>query len=587
MHCSRFTLKHVEFSSLLPPVHPPPFTRHQLSMGLQQCNCSVCSIGRLNGHSYKNHVLSITEPVGRPRLYDAPPEPEPIVVCSVCLSTYGKGLNHNCTKESKRSNVVDIIRNSSGRSKEKIVSSQLKEVFDEKGVSTRGGTSTLGSGGTAITATVGKPKHKKKPPPKFTNESLNRLQLKIGASSNNMTVVGNYLRVHCGRPSVHKLEDHMTERNQKLLDKFDTTKIVQKEYVTKSVEDEAKQKRKKETRDVEKTVVYAKDVEELAGFVMKERNLAPENSVVQIGLDDGQGLFKVLMSVKAKDTATEEPKAKKTKYSEGFKPKDFKDSGVKKLIMLLACPTTERHDNMASLLGLLGIDAIEFGFCCDLKMVLVLTGKQCASSKHCCPFCSGSAPWLGTYSSTTISSLWSNYSSYIAAGADLKKAQKFQNVVNAPLITGSDEQEILGDIFFFPEHHVFTGIIGKLVKEFERKVFDTAEEGKEFMDNWFSSPGVNVSRTVWHGSASFIGNMAELILKRISLLEGRVREQLEGERLTTAMSYINAFSQFDKVVKSCFGQTLNPGYTELIKDFMVTYRSLNISVPLKVIPPYF
>ena len=89
----------------------------------------------------------------------------------------------------------------------------------------------------------------------------------------------------------------------------------------------------------------------------------------------------------------------------------------------------------------------------------------------------------------------------------------FHNVVNPPLITGKTDDTILGDIFYFPEHHVFTGIVGKLVKEFERNVFDNPEIGKVFMDEWMDSPCINISWTVYHGSASFVGNMAEKVIR--------------------------------------------------------------------------
>ena len=145
------------------------------------------------------------------------------------------------------------------------------------------------------------------------------------------------------------------------------------------------------------------------------------------------------------------------------------------------------------MLGLLKLDAVEFGYCCDLKMILILLGKQSASSKYCCPFCTGSSPWLDTYTATTIGSLCSDYTAYIEGGSKKSKAQQFHNVINPPLITGSDGQKILGDLFFLPEQHILTGIVGKLVKELEKKVFESYEEGKAFMDEWMASPNVNVS----------------------------------------------------------------------------------------------
>ena len=123
---------------------------------------------------------------------------------------------------------------------------------------------------------------------------------------------------------------------------------------------------------------------------------------------------------------------------------------------------------------------------------------------------------------------------------------------------------------------------GKLVKEFERRVFETPADGKAFLDEWMSSPGVNVSRTVYHGSASFVGNMAHKFIKKVNSLESKVKESLSTEKIKVAESYIKAFKELGKVIVSCFGQELVPGYGGDIDQFMTTYRSLQISIPLKV-----
>ena len=109
----------------------------------------------------------------------------------------------------------------------------------------------------------------------------------------------------------------MTERNRKLQDHFDVTVLTQTEYVTE--EGEGK-KRKKSTQEVELPVVYTKDVEALAGFIMRERDLDPMNSVAQIGIDDGQGVVKVMLSIKEKEPVVESTK-KKAKYELGLKLK--------------------------------------------------------------------------------------------------------------------------------------------------------------------------------------------------------------------------------------------------------------------------
>ena len=584
----RHAVKHIDYESLVPPqVKHSMQTRSRLqeeeeSSALECCCCSVCSVGRLAGGEYLRHKAAVYDPPGRPKVKDSPVKSGPVTICSVCGCNYGPGYNHVCNRKTKRENLEELLRNTSQKSKERVISAQLKEVFHDQGVTTKGGTVSLSTGGAPILASLGKTKQK--PPPKFSNETMNRLQNSIGASDKKMNIIGNFLRIGCGRPSVVKLQQQMTERNKKLADEFETKMLKQKKYVVdgedKENEKGAKKKKKKIVVDVEKPAVLVKNVENFAALVMKERNLTPETSEIQIGIDDGQDLVKIMMTIKEKEKP-EAAKNKKVKYKEGFGVKDFKLSGVKKLLILFVSPTCERYDNIATIMKELDLGALEFGFSCDLKLVLILCGKQCASSKHCCPFCIGSSPWLTKVTPSTIGSLWSSYNSYVENGSNLKQAQKYNNVVNPPLLTGSDNTKVLS-IVYFPELHVLTGIVGKLVKELERKVFSTPEIGKKFMDDWMASPSVNVSRTVYQGSANFVGDMAKLLLKKIDYLEMAI-SKLDSVIVDKAASFINAFKQFEAVRKACFGQYVEQGYAERIKEFSVTYRSLGISIPLKVI----
>ena len=108
-------------------------------------------------------------------------------------------------------------------------------------------------------------------------------------------------------------------------------------------------------------------------------------------------------------------------------------------------------------------------------------------------------------------------------------------------------------------------------------------EGKKFLDRWMELPSVNVSRTVYHGSASFKGNMAKKLLKLSNNFAKFVDQEMDSKTADKAAPYLAALSQFDLVVEACFGQDLDPNYTNLITEFMLTYRSLNITIPLQVI----
>lgn len=468
------------------------------------------------------------------------------------------------------------MRDNSTKSRQRVLSGQLKEVFAEQGVSTSGGTATLATGGKPLQATLGA---KQKPGPFFSQDAMNRLQVKLGVSDRKMLATANFLRVHCGRDSVKDLGAQLTKRNHLLRNFFTSKMIPQKKYVTE-IEEEGKKKKTKVLEDVMKPAVFATDTQDLAGKIMMERNLRPEDCIIQVGIDDGQNMIKVMMTIKEKEVVPDE-KGKKAKYREGYCPGEFKNSGVKKLIVLFVSPTCERHDNISTILKELGLEAIDFAYSADLKMLLIICGKQAASCKHCCPFCDGTSPWLRKSKALTIGSLWSSYNDFVANGSILKTAMKFGNVVNIPLVTGPDDK-LLIDLFNFPELHVLTGIVGKIIKEMERKVFPSAEEGKEFLDRWMEQPSINISRTVYHGSASFKGNMAKKLLKLSTNLTKFVDQELDIQDAGKAAPFLKALSQFNLVVDACFGQELDSNYTTLIREFMMTYRSLGISVPLKV-----
>ena len=105
----------------------------------------------------------------------------------------------------------------------------------------------------------------------------------------------------------------------------------------------------------------------------------------------------------------------------------------------------------------------------------------------------------------------------------------FNNVFHPPLftVTGADNQKMLGYPSFFQEHNVFIAIHAKLVKEFGRNVFETPEDGKIFLDEWMSSPGVNISRTIiYNGYASFDENNAHEFIKNINNLAGKLMNSL-------------------------------------------------------------
>ena len=123
----------------------------------------------------------------------------------------------------------------------------------------------------------------------------------------------------------------------------------------------------------------------------------PHSTLVLTGIDDGQGFCKV--GALFVDREKEENKLVRSKYSEGFAPKSFKPSSVKKLLVLGIIPEVpENHPNMETLLGELKMEAIEFSVSTDIKMLNCLVGKSSGQPKFGCPFCNTGSPYaLGDY----------------------------------------------------------------------------------------------------------------------------------------------------------------------------------------------
>ena len=80
------------------------------------------------------------------------------------------------------------MRNTSTRSKSKITASGLKNIADEQGTSTRGGTLKLQTGSKPIPVVIGAPQIKPKQA-KFSHENLKRLQTATNLSDKSMKYV--------------------------------------------------------------------------------------------------------------------------------------------------------------------------------------------------------------------------------------------------------------------------------------------------------------------------------------------------------------------------------------------------------------
>ena len=557
---------------------PGPETR---SSSNTQCVCQICVIARMLIGDYKKHVKEQSNPVGAPKIVAISPPGRCLPVCSKCLSIMSKGISHVCTKTMKQQNLANLVKSNSVKSKSKVTSEVLKSICSESGVTLKGGDIMLATGGKPLPVTIGNPPNLLKKP-RFTHDSLKRLQAAYNFSDRAIKGIAAAFRVEAGRKSVvSNLSKSLVERNSKLDYLFSTREIIMKER-PKEKKNEAESEDEEIVddsgyKDIPTVGVFCEDCDELVQLVLYERGLDPHACDVHVGFDGGQGILKIGFTVTERNetvTPTE-----RSKYSDGVAPKSAKSSSVKKLLVLGAVPDVpENYSNVKTILDQLNIEAIQFTVSADIKMLMIMVGKSSGSPKHGCPFCSACSPYLENGTLYTLADLLDFHQKFVNSGSNSKTQKNFDNVTNPPLITSPVETQII-EILCVPELHLLLGVVEKLLREFENRVFLNKNTGKKFMDNYLKS--VSIVRKSYQGATSLEGNQSRKFLKLIDKLELELMKESE-EVIVNGLPYIHTFRAFDRVVSTRFGNTLKEGYQETIEQFKAAYLSLGISVTPKV-----
>lgn len=321
--------------------------------------------------------------------------------------------------------------------------------------------------------------------------------------------------------------------------------------------------------------VVTADIPALVAFLVQQRNLDPEDMELQLGLDGGQGILKVCLLVYQAVDSEKFSGMKRMKYSDGVGGRMAKMTSVKRLMVIAAAPGVEESwHNIKTILDKLEISSLSGSILSvDMKVQLILCGKQTASSKHPCPYCECSPPFTCNCPRNTIGSLESHYASYVSAGSKKSTAKNFQNCVNPPLLQGAPDLQII-KILSFPELHVMTGVVGHLATQMMKEI----PEGEEVISQFIKDQ--NISWCAYR-PGTFEGNQARKFLKFSNKLVEPAKNLPEPSQ-QKAVAFVNTIMQFNSVVIACFGQELQPNFKEEIIQFEALYRELSISVTPKV-----
>ena len=255
--------------------------------------CTLCQVAKFSPVG-KKKVSSFAKPnlakakAGEPIVKPKPRSSNQRKVCPKCKAVTGPGLPHTqCTFKSGKRNIVDLIAKESVSGQEQILSASLKNVVNEKGGEPGEELRFTGlQGGNPLSVTVGKPK--KLEDKLISSEFMASLQKKLNCSQRKLLQLAREFK----KQGV-KFEEHIREDLEKLshsLDEF---------YSVENLEFEVKtgQGKNATTTKEQKDLVFLKDPKAFCDHIIAERGLDREKVLIRVGLDGGQGSFKVIVSI--------------------------------------------------------------------------------------------------------------------------------------------------------------------------------------------------------------------------------------------------------------------------------------------------
>lgn len=330
-------------------------------------------------------------------------------------------------------------------------------------------------------------------------EDVSRIGTDCGLSTNTVHKIATALRVATNDRKL--FEPNLKQKVKNLNHTLDSYFSVKECNVTKS--------KNNQITTTSEIFVFCNNVNELIDFVKEKREV--DEVHLKIGIDSGGGFIKVCLSIQSSTIIESDIESIKCrqKYSDGPVAKNFKDSGVKKLLLLgIIAHAQENYENVLLLWSLLNIQILRATIATDLKIANILSGIMSHASSFPCTWCTASKNELhkcGDY--RTINTCKENYSAWQKSGSQKSTTKKYNSSIHEPIISSEDSSTRILEVIPPPELHLgaVNTIYKNMLLEFECESMKWAQ-------------ACNMSREFVHGSPAFIGNSCKTLLNKIDLL---------------------------------------------------------------------
>ena len=586
----------IDFSKLTFPV----LTRKYESVcdlgDLRDCPCSICIIARKNpgqiNHEFGGKKKQGPFPLGRPPVENVNrlPSPKPIKICNRCKNVLGKGISHPqpCGLVERRASLENIYKDDL-KGMEIAASSLIKQKIanspDETStiqIATRGKQMTISKPDTS--SRTKRALFQDEP---ISASELSKLKTDCKLSQQQTKQIAKFYRTWKGRNSFERGALDKLKEDDKALEHYFTSKAV-------LIDSSNKCERMDETK-VERILVYCHDLSGLIDHICKHRGfISGDKYFIKIGIDGGGSFLKVCINIETFDESSKEDNQnRKWSYAAGACSKDFKDSGVRKLMIIgIIEDVQESYDNLKVILDQIDFEALG-NDCCynsyafDMKVANIFLGLGTAASKYPCPWCEVSKDKFATFTRffmemklrdpKSIRDHALKYQSAVSEKQSKKKLSSadFYSCERIPLIPGTtDDSTLVLDLVPPMELHLMLGIVNGLYDYLDMQL--KKNQCAVTVTDW--STGLGLKRSKYHGG-EFNGNQCKTLLANTKSLKNILQN---AGAYTIGEPVLLSLEQFNNVVKSCFGRELKKDYLVHIENFADCYLALGKNVTPKV-----
>ena len=563
-----------------------PMKTRAMTANSTDCTCDICKVATAHVGAGFNRSMDDPWAMGKPKGQGPKPlamvSPRPWNLCHRCLQPVGRGINHPqpCNIRSRRENMESLLQEDP-RGAEIAAANLVKQKLDE----------SSGSQSSLQLSTAGRrPINVQKLEPAdvkrqlFQEEPISAASVQELISGQGLSLTKteqtlSWIRSKRGRDTFEPYIMDKLRLEDKSLEKFFTW-----EYLDM----DAAKKEDRKMGKVIRPVAYCHDLDGLLQHLRNVRGFEPQTEqFVKIGIASGGKFIKVCLNLEKVPDESSSPAFKKISqkknfsYAQGIFARQFKDSGVKALIILgIVEDVNESYDNIKMLMNKTGIPNIDYMGAYDMKLALTALGLGPASSTHSCPWCNCPSKMFKDHLFTggelrTFNQIKKNAEEYQLKLASWKGKTKASskdqfNCEHEPLIlpkVEGDNDVTVIDYVPPMELHLTLGICNDLYKNLEKEL--AAKKTGISLTAWSHKLGC-VEDAQFGGQ--FNGNQCVKLLKNLHVLE-TILEQ--NDALDAGKPFLEAFEAFNLVRESCFGQYLDDKYKGYIRNFGWKYFYLS------------